>query len=316
MSAETTIIPAGGRALTAGAMALVLLLCLTWGFNQIAIKLVLREIPPYTQAAIRSAGALLVILAVAWFRGVKLFERDGTLGAGLFIGAIFGFEFLLIYHGLELTSASRAVVFLYTMPFFVAFGAYQLLGERLRAVQWAGLAVSFAGVAVAIGVPQPNVTASVLLGDLLMIAGAAMWAATTLIVKRTRLINVSPEKALGYQVGLSVPILGIAALVAGERIPTVPGTLTVSLLAFQAIWVVGLTFLLWFGLIKTYSASKLAAFTFITPLFGVAGGYLILGDQLTPAFGLAALLVIAGLVLVNRPARSAATNALLNVTKT
>jgi drug/metabolite transporter (DMT)-like permease len=316
MSAEPSPIPPGGRPLTVGAIALVLMLCLTWGFNQIAIKLVLREIPPYTQAAIRSAGALLVILAIARFRGVKLFERDSTLGAGLFVGAIFGFEFLLIYHGLELTSASRAVVFLYTMPFFVAFGAYQLLGERLRAVQWTGLAVSFAGVAVAIGVPQPNVTPSVLLGDALMIAGAAMWAATTLVVKRTRLINVAPEKALGYQVGLSVPILGIAALVAGEQIPAVPGTLTISLLAFQAFWVVGLTFLLWFSLIRTYSASKLAAFTFITPLFGVVGGYLILDDHLTPAFGFAALLVIAGLVLVNRPARSAATNALLNVTKT
>jgi len=316
MSAEPSPTPPGGRALTVGAIALVLMLCLTWGFNQIAIKIVLREIPPYTQAAIRSAGALLVILAMAWFRGVKLFERDGTLGAGLFVGVIFGVEFLVIFHGLELTTASRAVVFLYTMPFFVALGAYQFLGERLRAAQWAGLAVSFAGVAVAIGVPQANVTASVLLGDLFMIAGAAMWAATTLVVKRTKLITAAPEKALGYQVGLSIPILGIGALIAGERIPAVPGSLTISLLAFQAFWVVGLTFLLWFSLIKTYSASKLAAFTFITPLFGVVGGYLILGDQLTPAFGLAALLVIAGLVLVNRPARSAATNALLNVTKT
>jgi drug/metabolite transporter (DMT)-like permease len=316
MSAEPSSFPPGGRPLTAGAIALVLMLCLTWGFNQIAIKLVLREIPPYTQAAIRSAGALLVILAIARFRGVKLFERDGTLGAGLFVGAIFGVEFLVIFHGLELTTASRAVVFLYTMPFFVAFGAYRLLGERLRPAQWTGLAVCFAGVAVAIGVPQANVTSSVLLGDLFMIAGAAMWAATTLVVKRTKLITAAPEKALGYQVGLSIPILSIGALVAGERIPAVPGALTISLLSFQAFWVVGLTFLLWFSLIKTYSASKLAAFTFITPLFGVAAGYLILDDHLTPAFGLAALLVTAGLVLVNRPVRSAATNALLNVTKT
>ncbi len=181
MSAEPSPIPPGGRPLTVGAIALVLMLCLTWGFNQIAIKLVLREIPPYTQAALRSAGGLMMILTIAWFRGVKLFERDGTLKAGLFIGTIFGVEFLVIFHGLELTTASRAVVFLYTMPFFVAFGAWQLLGEKLSSMQWAGLAVSFAGVAVAIGVPQPNVTASVLFGDLLMIIGAAMWAATTLM---------------------------------------------------------------------------------------------------------------------------------------
>lgn len=316
MSSDQIAVTPGGRALTGGAVALVLLLCLTWGFNQIAIKLVLREIPPYTQAALRSAGALLVILTIARIRGVRMFERDGTLRAGLFVGGVFGIEFVLIYHGLELTTASRAVVFLYTMPFFVAFGAYLFLGERLRATQWAGLAVSFAGVAVAIGVPQPDVTASVLTGDLLIVAGALLWAATTIIAKATSLKHSAPEKALGYQVGLSIPILGSAALFAGETIPRVPGALTVSLLLFQAIWVVGVTFVVWFALIKTYSASKLSAFTFITPLFGVAAGYLIMGDHLTLAFGAAALLVIAGLVLVNRPGKAAATDPLLNVTKT
>ncbi|UFS74607.1 DMT family transporter [Tardiphaga sp. 37S4] len=304
MSAETIISPPGGRALTAGAIALVLMLCLTWGFNQIAIKLVLHDIPPYTQAMLRSAGALLVILAIARMRGVKLFERDGTLKAGLFAGVLFGIEFVLIFHGLQFTTASRAAVFLYTMPFFVAFGAYQFLGERLRPVQWAGLAVSFAGVAVAIGVPQPDVTTDVLIGDLMIVGGAGLWAATTLVVKMTPLLYAPPEKALGYQVGLSVPILGLAALLAGETVTRVPGPLALSLLSFQAFWVVGFTFLLWFGLIKTYSASKLSAFTFITPLFGVAAGYLIMGDHLTPAFGLAALLVVAGLVLVNRPVRA------------
>ena len=70
--------------------------------------------------------------------------------------------------------------------------------------------------------------------------------------------------------------------------------------AYQAFWVVGLTFLLWFGLVKAYSASKLSAFSFITPLFGVVASYFILHDTLTPIFGAAALLVIAGLYLVNR----------------
>jgi drug/metabolite transporter (DMT)-like permease len=276
---------------------------------------VLREIPPYLQAMLRSSGALLVILLVAAVRGTKLFERDGTLKAGLFAGLLFGVEFVLIFHGLQYTSATRAAVFLYTTPFFVALGSYQFLGERLRAVQWGGLAVSFAGVAVAIGVPQPDVDARVLLGDLMIVAGGLLWAATTLVVKATTLLKVPPEKALGYQVAASIPILGLAALISGETISQVPGALTLALMAWQAFWVVGLTFLLWFGLIKTYSASKLSAFTFITPLFGVAAGYLIMGDRLTPAFGVAALLVIAGLILVNRPA-PAAIDPLLTVTKT
>jgi drug/metabolite transporter (DMT)-like permease len=279
----------------------MLMLCLSWGFNQIAVKLALPDIPPMLQATIRSAGALPVLLLIARLRGVKMFERDGTLWSGVFAGLLFGIEFVLIFRGLLLTSASRAVVFLYTAPFFVALGSYHFLGERLRPSQWGGLGLSFAGVALAIGVPQPNVDANVLLGDLLVVAGGALWAATTLIVKGTALLRAPPEKSLGYQVALSVPILALAAWVSGETLTRVPGPLALTLMVYQAIWVVGLTFLIWFGLVKTYSASKLSAFTFITPLFGVVASYFIVHDTLTPVFGAAALLVIAGLYLVNRP---------------
>ena len=290
-----------GRPLSPVAVALMLMLCLSWGFNQVAVKLALPDLPPMLQAMIRSAGALPVLLLIAKLRGVTLFRRDGTLGAGLFAGVLFGIEFVLIYRGLLLTSASRAVVFLYTAPFFVALGSYQFLGERLRPAQWGGLALSFAGVALAIGVPQANVDANVLWGDLMIVGGGALWAATTLIAKATALRKAAPEKALGYQVAMSIPILGLAAWISGETISRVPGALTVALMIYQAVWVVGLTFLLWFSLVQTYSASKLSAFTFITPLFGVVASYFIMHDTLTPVFGAAALLVIAGLYLVNRP---------------
>jgi drug/metabolite transporter (DMT)-like permease len=295
------VISSAGRALTPGAIALMLMLCLSWGFNQIAVKLVLPDVPPMLQALARSIGALPVLLVIGWFRGVKFFERDGTLWPGVIAGVIFGIEFVLIYRGLLLTSASRAVVFLYVAPFFVALGSFVFLGERLRAPQWGGLALSFAGVALAIGVPQTNVDATVLLGDLLIVVGGALWATTTLIVKTTALIKAPAEKGLGYQVALSIPILALAAWISGETITHVPGPLSLALLAYQAFWVVGLTFLLWFALVKTYSASKLSAFTFVTPLFGVAASYFILHDTLTIAFGAAALLVIAGLYLVNKP---------------
>ena len=301
MSSEKLANPPDGRPLSPGAVALMLMLCLSWGFNQIAVKLALPDIPPMLQATIRSAGALPVLLLIARMRGATIFKRDGTLGAGLFAGVLFGIEFVLIYRGLLFTSASRGVVFIYTAPFFVAFGSYLFLGERLRASQWGGLALCFTGVALAIGVPQANVDAKVLLGDLMIVGGAALWAATTLIVKATPLLTAPAEKALGYQVAVSIPILALAAWFWGETLTRVPGSLALSLMAYQAIWVVGLTFLLWFTLVKTYSASKLSAFTFITPLFGVVASYFIMHDALTPVFGAAALLVIAGLYLVNRP---------------
>jgi drug/metabolite transporter (DMT)-like permease len=303
------------RSLSPQAIALMLMLCVSWGFNQIAVKLALPDIPPLLQATIRSAGAMPVLLLIARLRGVKLFAADGTLGPGLLAGLLFGVEFVLIYRGLLLTSASRAVVFLYTAPFFVALGAWQFLGERLRGLQWIGLGLSFAGVALAIGIPQADVDANVLLGDLMIVGGGALWAATTLLVKATRLLRAPPEKALAYQVALSIPILGLAAWISGETLDRVPGPLALSVMAYQAIWVVGLTFLLWFALVKSYSASKLSAFTFVTPLFGVVASYFILHDPLTLAFALAALLVVVGLYLVNRPNTGSA-DPLLTVTKT
>jgi drug/metabolite transporter (DMT)-like permease len=293
--------PSAGRALSPGAIALMLMLCLSWGFNQIAVKLVLPDVPPMLQALSRSAGALPVLLIIGLFRGVKFFERDGTLWAGVCNGLIFGIEFVLIYQGLLFTSASRAVVFLYIAPFCVALGSHLFLGERLRTAQWAGLGLSFAGVALAIGVPQANVDSTVLFGDLLIVAGGALWAATTLIVKATPLIRAPAEKGMGYQVAVSIPIFVLAAWLSGETITHMPSTLSLSLMAYQAFWVVGLTFTLWFALVKAYSASKLSAFTFITPLFGVVASYFIMHDTLTLAFGAAALLVIAGLYLVNKP---------------
>ncbi|MGC1616267.1 MAG: DMT family transporter, partial [Candidatus Acidiferrum sp.] len=166
--------------------------------------------------------------------------------------------------------------------------------------------------------PQADVDANVLLGDLMIIGGGALWAATTVVAKGTALRFAPPEKVLGYQVAVSIPILALAAWISGETLTRVPGPLALSLLIYQAIWVVGLTFLIWFGLVQTYSASKLSAFTFITPLFGVVASYFIMHDPLTLAFGAAALLVIAGLFLVNRPSPAVVvpSDPLLNVTKT
>src|SRR6185436_3529681 len=111
MSSEQSPATSAGRPLNLGAIAVMVLLCLSWGFNQIAVKLALPDIPPLMMATLRSTGALFVVLLVARLRGIDLFKRDGTLNAGLFAGVLFGFEFVVIYQGLVWTTATRAVVF-------------------------------------------------------------------------------------------------------------------------------------------------------------------------------------------------------------
>jgi drug/metabolite transporter (DMT)-like permease len=315
MSPDSLKVSRAGRPLNATAIALMVMLCLSWGFNQITVKLALPDIPPLMQATIRSVGGLIVLVIVAWVRGVPLFTRDGTLKAGLLAGAIFGLEFILIYRGLVYTTASRAVVFLYIAPFVVALGSKRFLGEALNRLQWFGLALSFAGVALAIGVPQPSVDATVIMGDMLVMGGGILWAITTLVVKATPLLHAPAEKTLAYQVAVSIPILAIGAALSGESLTHMPGPAAWALMAYQAIWVVGTTFLIWVSMIKAYSASKLSSFTFMTPLFGVIGGYFVMHDTLTLAFAGAALLVMAGLYLVNRPGEAAG-NPLLPATQT
>ncbi len=301
MSSTPTMILPAGRPLGAVAIALVVMLCLSWGFNQISVKVALPDIPPLIQATIRSMGGLVVVLIAAGLRGTRMFERDGTLWSGIFCGVLFGLEFILIYRGLLLTSATRAVVFLYIAPFVVALGARLLWNERLSGLQWSGLALSFIGLALAMGLPQPSVDTKTLLGDAMLMAGGVLWAATTLIVKASRLLQAPAEKTLSYQLAVSVPILALGAWIFGETVTGWPRVVPLISLAYQSFWVVGTTFLIWIALIKSYSASRLSAFTFMTPLFGVIGGYVILNDPISPAFIAAALLVIAGLILVNRP---------------
>ena len=289
------------RPLDAASMVLVVLICLTWGFNQPAIKLAIHDVPPLTQCAIRSSLATLILLGLMRWRGLPIVARDGTLAAGLIAGLLFGVEFLLIYRGLLYTTASRAVLFIYLAPFFVVIGARWLFpGDRFGPKQWLGLLMAFIGMVVAFGAPAPTTEPRQLLGDLMMAFAALAWAATTLIIKSSALARVSPEKTLLYQLVVCVPIVALGALVFGERITAMPSVVALGSLAYQTI-VVGTTFSLWFALIVKFSASRLSAFTFLTPLFGVAAGHLVLGEPLTPAFALAVLLVAAGLVLVNRP---------------
>ena len=283
------------------AAAIMVVLCLSWGFNQVATKLAIHDIPPLTQATIRSIVAALIVALWCKARGIPLLARDGTLLPGLVAGMFFGIEFILIYQGLAYTTAMRATLFIYLAPFIVVLGARIFLpADRFGAAQWLGLGLSFAGMLVAFGMPTPALDPRQIIGDLMMVGAALFWAATTLIIKASPLNRIPAEKVMLYQLVVSAPMLAVAAWAMGERMTAMPSALALGALAYQTFWVVSVTFVVWFAMIARYSANRLSAFTFLTPLFGVGAGHLVLGEPLTPAFGAAVALVAVGLVLVNR----------------
>jgi drug/metabolite transporter (DMT)-like permease len=280
-------------------------LCASWGLNQVAAKIALADIPPLTQATLRSVGATLVLGAIGIWREPTLFARDRTLPAGIICGICFALEFVALYIGLQYTSATHAVLFLYTAPFFVALGLPLITPtERLTTLQWAGLALSFVGVALALGVGG-QVSHEMLIGDLLTLIAGALWGATTLILKGTNLRAARPIKALLYQLAVSAVVLGGGILLFRESMPTQISGISWWSLAYQTLWVVCITYMGWFWMISHYRAGELSAFTFLTPIFGVAAGHFLLGDAIAPGFAIAVALVAGGILLVNWPRRTA-----------
>jgi drug/metabolite transporter (DMT)-like permease len=290
-------IPLDGRA-----YGLMVGCSLLWGLQQVAVKVALPDVSPVMQGGVRSVLAIVLLLAWARVKALPLFEHDGTLVAGLLAGVLFAGEFFFIYSGLPHTTASRMVVFLYLAPCLTALGlALFVPGERLAPVQWIGTFVAFGGIVVAFADGLFAGARATLIGDACGVLAATLWAATTVVIRATRLAHVSATKTLGYQLGVSAVVLPVISLALGE-----PGfvrltPLSVGSLLYQGVVVAFASYLVWFWLLTRYLAGRLAVFGFLTPLAGVAFGVLLLGERLTLVFGIGALLVGAGIVLVNAP---------------
>ena len=289
------------KPLDARAFSLMLVLTALWGFQQVAIKLAAPDVSLVMQAALRTFLAAGLLLAWARWRGIALFSRDGTLAAGLGAGLLFGGEFVFVYAGLEHTAASRMVVFIYLAPIVTALGVHWLVpGEHLSRTQWAGVLLAFGGVALAFGEGFLAARGATLLGDLFGVVAAVLWGLTTVLIRASRLGHASAEKTLFYQLGVSAPLLLAASLAMGERGVVDLTPFALASLAYQGAIVAFASYLAWFWLLTRYLAGRLAVFSFMTPLFGVLAGVAVLGEPLRPAFAGAALLVGAGIVLVNR----------------
>ncbi|WP_448254820.1 DMT family transporter [Ottowia oryzae] len=290
------------------AAAILLLCCLFWGVQQVLVKATLPELAPIFQAGVRFVGAALLLgLWCAW-RGVRLFQRDGSLGPGLLAGSLFALEFAAMFLGLQYTTASRLTVFLYTSPFWVALVVPLLVPtERLRPVQWLGLACAFAGVAFALreGFTQGGAGLT-WQGDVLGLVGGAMWGLTTVTIRATKLSQLTPEKTLFYQVAVSAVVLPLLSLALGERWNWQWSAFAATSMALQTVVGAFISYLVWMWLLAHYPATRVSAFVFLTPLFALGAGAGWLHEPITASLLAALALVAAGIVLVNRraPARA------------
>lgn len=284
--------PLDGRA-----SGLMLVLCATWGLQQISLKAVADAASPMMMVALRSGIAVLLLAALMHWRGQRLVRENWAPGA--VAGALFALEYLLVGLALQLTQASHVVVFLYSAPLFAALGLHRLLpAERLRPRQWTGIALALGGIAVAFLGGGSGAGAS-LWGDLLALLAALCWGATTLVIRCTRLAGAPATETLQYQLLGAFVLLLPAAALTGQTQFDVASTRVWAHLGFQALVVSFASFLAWCWLLRHYLASRLGALSFLTPLFGVLLGAWLLGERLEPAFIAGSAAVLAGIVTVS-----------------
>ena len=289
--------------LDALAVSILLLCCLFWGLQQVLIKATIVEIAPLFQASLRLAGATVLLLLWCRWRGVALFARDGSLAAGLLAGALFGGEFAFMYLGLQHTTASRLTVFLYTSPFWVAvFLPLWVKSEKLRGLQWVGLSCAFVAVVFALREGFGGGSASTLLGDLMGLAAGMMWGLTTVAIRASRLIRLSAEKMLFYQLAVGTLICPLLSLGLGETWIWRFTPFAMTSLVLQAAIGAFASYLAWMWMLGRYPATQMSAFVFFTPLFALLFGTLWLGEAITPGLLIALVTVSIGIILVNRKA--------------
>ncbi len=282
----------------------MLLLCVCWGFQQIAIKLVADDVAPIMQIGLRSTFAALVLAVVVWRKeGLRAFT-DGTALPGLIVGLLFAGEFLFVAQGLVYTTASHMSVFLYTAPIFAALGLHWLLPEeRMKPLQWLGVAIAFGGIAVAFlgkggGQASHAGASNMLLGDAMGLLAGLLWGATTVAIRKTSLSEAAPAKTLFYQMAVAcIGLLAFAAATGHAGIRYTPAAM--ASVAFQSVVVALSSYLAWFWLLRRYLASRLSILSFMTPLFGVSFGVLILDEPLDAGFVAGAAMVLAGITLVS-----------------
>ena len=311
---EVTKAPPAGRsgevqrsAMDPLGVGLVLATCLMVGLHQVAIKVSIEGLSPLFAAGMRSVVAACLILIWCQFRGIRLFERDGTFWAGVVVGVLFALDFAAMYIGLDNTTASRGVIFLYTMPIFVALGAHFLnAGERMTRGKWLGIGVAFLGLVIAFYDGLAADAPGMLLGDVLCLLAGLFWAMTTIVIRKTSLQHISAEKLLFCQLWVSALVLLPMSLAAGEQGIISLTAIVVATFLYQAVVIAFVVYLIWYWLLRLYPPAQLSTYTLLTPLLGVLAGVLLLGEPLSATFVVGALFVVAGLVIVTRVGRAEA----------
>lgn len=301
----------GYRPIGSAAASLCILLAALWGGAPVAISYSVDTLPPVAVAGLRFVLATLFMLFWCRAEGTDLSLRPGQLTPSLVLGLLLFAQIALFTYGVRESNSSHATLFINTFIFWVAaIEHFVTRTARLSLARWLGLLLAGAGVVLILGTTEPPAASDMtdgpkrdvptLFGDAFLLASAVLLAAK-LIYTKAATRRVEPGKLIFWHDLIGVGLFAIYSAVFETttwRQFTVPAVLG---LLYQGLVVAGFCFAVQAHLLKRHSASQIAVFSFLTPLFGIAISVLFRGDPLSPWLLVSGGCVAAGILIVTRP---------------
>lgn len=294
-----------GAFLRSPALALALA-ALFWSGNFVAGRALRGQVDPVTLNFLRWLIALGLIAPFAWRSAAGSFpalRRSWRLILALGATGIASFH-TMVYVALQTTTATSALLLLSLAPIATLLGSAILGMERPTARQIGGALASIAGAGILItrgnlgGMLSQRVNA----GDLWMLAAVAVWTAYSLLLRR-RPKDLPPAVALAASIAAGLAMMTPLLVSGGPRPLAALGSVPVLLsIAYIALFASAIAFLLWSHGVSRLGPARAGQFVNLMPIFGAGLAFCVLGEVPTAAQIAGAVLVLSGIIYVERNA--------------
>ena len=286
--------------LPARAIALVVLLTAIWGGSYTMVKLGFRDLPVFGSLFLRVVVASALLFLYSRLAGVPVVYGGRARRFLLAGGAAFCWTMALFYLGAARTTAGRASILFNTQPFFTLLLLPLFVpAERLTTRRLGGTVLAFTGIVLVFADRLPGQAS--LVGDVLVLLGTLGWSAATILVK-TMPREVHSASVILWSAAVAMPVMGVLTLMLEPDAPWRLSPLAVGSVLYLGAVAAAFSFAVFNWLIRSYSAVRVNAFVFLSPVFGVLIGWALLGEPLSLLQVAGALAVAGGIHVVNSAA--------------
>ncbi len=277
--------------LAIGALALMALI---WGYNWVVMKVALEDCDPSVFAALRVVlgAAFLFVLLIVTRRPLRPTNIRLTIWVGLF--QVTGSIGLMTW-ALQSGAAGKTAVLVYTMPVWLLFMSWGVLGEKLRGLDWVPVILALGGL---IFVLAPWSMGGTPLSNLLAIGSGVCWAASSILVKvlnRRGKVDILSLNAWQMVFG-ALPLL-VAVLITSGDAPQWTGSFVAALL-YNIFLGTGTALLLWFFALRSLSAGTAGLLALATPVVALAAAWIQLGEHPDTAEAIGMVLILSALAVL------------------